>query len=278
MTFLQFIKSKLFLWQIVIAIAVTALLITLVMWCLSIYTQHGRTILVPTLEGMTVNQIEETLSNVGLEYTVIDSIHKKDVNPGAIVDQIPAAGKKVKKGRKIFLTINAYNREMTIMPQLVDYSLRNAQVVLETSGLKLEQIIYRPSEYNELVLEQQVNGQPIKAGTKIEKETGVTLIVGSGLNGTSAVVPNVIGQAYFDAIRTIKNARFSVGTVIFDQTVTTSEDSTRAAVYRQNPSGGNGSMEQTGTSISIWLTTDTDLTINAMTEEVETDEPNIFGE
>lgn len=278
MTFFQFIKSKLFLWQILIAIAVSILLLVLTNWALSIYTQHGRTILVPTLEGMTVNQIDETMKNVGLEYVVIDSLYKTDANPGAIVDQIPAAGKKVKKGRKIFLTINAYSREMTTMPQLVDYSLRNAKVVLETSGLILDKIKYQPSEYTDLVLDQLVNDQPIKAGAKIPKGTSVTLIVGSGTDNTSAVIPNVIGRAYHDAVSKIKASRFNVGLVEFDETVKTTDDTLRAMVYKQTPAGGDGTMYQTSTPISLWLTINTDLTIDAMANDNSNEEPNIFGE
>lgn len=276
MSFLQFIKSKLFLWQIAIAIVISILLVGLVMWILSIYTQHGRTILVPDLGGKTVNQIEETLNNVDLDYTVIDSIYKVEAIPGEIVDQIPKAGKKVKKGRKLFLTINAYSREMTTMPQLVDYSMRNAQVVLESTGLILDQVTYRPSEYHELVLSQLVDGQIIEAGTKIPKGTKVSLIVGSGIGGTSAVVPNVIGSAHHDAITTINGARFSIGAVIFDETVVTAEDSARAAVYHQAPSSGNGILEPIGTAISIWLTCNTDLTLDAMTNDSQDEEPNIF--
>lgn len=278
MTFFEFIKSKVFLWQVVIAIGVIILLVLGITWSLSIYTQHGRTILVPTLEGQTVNQIAETMDNVGLDYVVIDSVHNNEAIPGAIVDQIPAAGKKVKKGRKVFLTINAYTREMTVMPQLVDYSLRNAEVVLETSGLKLESVKYVPSEYNELVLEQHCGEEQIKAGTRIAKGTGITLIVGKGSGGAMSVVPYLIGSTYLEAVSKIRKEQFSVGSLIFDETVKTSEDTLQATVYRQTPTGGNGTMELTGAAISLWLTTNTELTIDAMVNDEGDEEPNIFGE
>ena len=65
--------------------------------------------------------------------------------PGVVVEQTPSAGEKVKKNRTIFFTINAYAAEQVQMPNLVDYSLRNAKVILESYGLELGDLIYIPS-------------------------------------------------------------------------------------------------------------------------------------
>ena len=42
--------------------------------------------------------------------------------------------------------------------------------------------------------------------------------------------------------------------------------------------GGDGTMYQTSTPISLWFTTNTDLTIDAMANDNSDEEPNIFGE
>ena len=188
MNFFKFITTKYFWYNVLLAIVAIAVLIAIVLWSLTYYTSAGRTIIVPDVKGSTVEQVGTQLKNSGLDYVVIDSLYRQDVQRGAIVEQIPSAGKSVKKGRKIFLTINAYTSEKVLMPQLVDYSLRNAQVVLETKGLKLGEITYKPSAYNGLVLGQMVDGKLINAGEQIEKGTKVQLIVGRG-DGGSAVSP-----------------------------------------------------------------------------------------
>lgn len=269
MKFIEFIKSKVFWWQIVIAIIVTIALISIVMWSLSFYTQQGETVEVPNLQGYKVEQIEKLMGNTTLEFVVMDSIFRQGAEPGAIVEQSPQAGKRVKNGRKIFLTINAYGKEMALMPQLVDYSLRNAKVVIESSGLKLGEVTYQPSEFQGLVLAQLVDGRQIKPGTKIPKGTTISIIVGSGASNNSVVIPDLIGLAYEDAIKVIKESTFNVGSVIYDKTITTIADSMSAAVYHQSPEAINGATELAGSSINIWLTTDMDLVTSAAIGNVD---------
>ena len=224
--------------------------------------------MVPDLTGYTVRQVKEQLNNVGLDYVVIDSIHKTDVLPGVIVEQIPRAGKNVKKGRKLFLTINCFTTEVVEMPQLVDYSLRNAQVVLETAGLRVGQITYKPSEYNGLVLGQMVDGKQIKSGVKIPKGTSVQLIVGSGRGGSSVVVPELIGLTFAEAKLAIDDATLTLGSCHFEGEIKSENDSATSVVYNQNPSFENGQIVNVGSPITLWLTKDMDMVIDAM-EEIE---------
>ncbi len=264
MTFFQFIRSKLFLWQLLLAVVAIIVILTGVTWSLSSYTRHGQTIQVPQLEGYTEAQIKDQIENLGLNYVIMDSMFRLDIKPGAIIDQYPKGGKKVKKGRKIFLTINAYSREMTPMPQLVDYSLRNAQVVIESVGLKVGNITYEPSDYNDLVLGQIVDGRPIKQGTKIPKGTTVDLVVGSGKGGKSVVVPEVIGFGVADAQNTLESVSLKLGALMYDESVLTPTDTATAIIFRQSPEAKNGAIERQGSTINVWLTTDMEKVVAAL--------------
>lgn len=269
MSLFKFIKSKLFLWQIAIAFVAVILLIMGVMWSLGFYTRHGRTIIVPKLVGFQEVEIGEALDNIGLNYSIIDSMHKNGVAPGEIVDQVPRPGQYVKKGRMIFLTINAFTRENVIMPKLVDYSLRNAQVVLESSGLVMGPVVYKPSEYADLVLGQIVDGRQIKPGSKIPKGTAVTLIVGSGLGNSTELVPDLIGLTIEEANASAMGAKFAIGSIVTDATVKTSADSALAVVWKQSPDAVDGSSERIGTAINIWVTNDMDAVMNGLTNSNE---------
>ncbi len=261
-----FIKSRLFLWQIALAIVLSIVLLFLVSWSLTIYTRSGRIIMVPNVEGRLINEIDEALANVELSYEINDSMYVNGARPGEIIAQTPAAGKQVKKGRTILLTINPYTREMVNMPQLVDYSIRNAQVVLETIGLRLGPIKYKPSEFDGLVLSQQVDGKDIAQNARIPKGTVVTLIVGSKMGQNYIGIPNVVGETLYSARMTLESSGFNVGIIEYDNDESKKHSNT-AQVYRQEPVGGNGHSAPAGTQIKLYMTNDASLVVKQMVEE-----------
>ncbi len=256
MSFLDFLKSKVFWAQVGIAVAATILILVLVNWGLGVYTTSGRTVVVPTLVGHLQSEVEEEVRNGELSLVLIDSIYRSDEKPGVIVDQIPEAGKKVKKGRTIYVTINAFTKEMTSMPALVNYSFRNAIVNLQNAGLAMGRVDSVPSPYDGLVLKQTVNGKEVKAGDRLPKGTAVNLVVGHGREGGSTKVPDVTGQPYDDALIAIAGAMMTAGNVICDETIRTASDSAMAIVYKQSPCASRGETVEMWTPISLWLTTD----------------------
>ena len=262
---MSFIKSRFFLWQIVLAIALSVLLLFIVSWALTVYTRSGREILVPNLEGKQVAEIDDVVRNADLFYEINDSMYVNNAKPGEIVAQSPIGGKRVKKGRTILLTINPYTREMVSMPQLVDYSLRNAQVVLETIGLKLAPVVYQPSEYDGLVLAQKVDGKEVEPKSRIPKGTTVTLVVGSHMGLNYIALPNVVGETLYGARLILEGAGFAVGNTIFDSDESRQHSST-AQVYKQSPVGGQGCSAPAGSEITLYLTNDANLVVKQMVE------------
>lgn len=222
--------------------------------------------MVPNVEGRLINEIDEALANVELSYEINDSMYVNGARPGEIIAQTPAAGKQVKKGRTILLTINPYTREMVNMPQLVDYSIRNAQVVLETIGLRLGPIKYKPSEFDGLVLSQQVDGKDIAQNARIPKGTVVTLIVGSKMGQNYIGIPNVVGETLYSARMTLESSGFNVGIIEYDNDESKKHSNT-AQVYRQEPVGGNGHSAPAGTQIKLYMTNDASLVVKQMVEE-----------
>lgn len=255
MTFLRFLKSGTFWIQVGLAVVATVLLLVLTNWLLGHYTTSGRTVVVPQLAGQLQSEVEAEVRNGDLRLQLIDSLYRADVRPGAIVDQVPAAGKKVKKGRTIYITINAFSKEMTTMPSLVNFSFRNARVNLQNAGLELGRVDSIPNPYDGLVLKQMAGGRDLEAGAKLPKGSVVDLVVGYGDANGTARVPNLVGTTYDDAIAALAQARLSVGGVTFDETVASRSDTSLAVVYRQTPAG-SGLTADAWSPVSIWLTTD----------------------
>jgi beta-lactam-binding protein with PASTA domain len=64
------------------------------------------------------------------------------------------------------------------MPQLVDVSLRQAEIMLKAKGLELGSVIYKASPYENVVLEQLYKGRSISSDTEISMGESITLVVG----------------------------------------------------------------------------------------------------
>lgn len=155
----------------------------------SIFTRivslHGQEYETPDLTGMTQTEINEYINhgnkhNFRLE--IIDSMFLPQKTPGTVLNQDPLPGSKIKKNRKIYITTVAYTAPKVEMPNLLDLSLRQAENMLTSNHLKLGQVIYKESKFNNAVLEQRYKGRIIQAGKQVPYESSITLIVGKDPN------------------------------------------------------------------------------------------------
>jgi beta-lactam-binding protein with PASTA domain len=173
-----------------------------------------------------------------------------------VVDQIPRPGHGVKQNRTIFLTINSTQPEMVTLPQLTDISFRQAQVLVENSGLQIGNIFYQPSEYDNLVLNVQIDSTDIRPGKQLPKGTSVDLIVGRKRGNQTTPLPDLIGLTVDEAQATLTSAMLNTGVVIYDESIRSSGDSLSARVWRQRPDPRITGSILLGSSIDIWVTVD----------------------
>jgi eukaryotic-like serine/threonine-protein kinase len=254
--FFRFVFSLTFLKHLGIAIGVATLLAFALFFSLGIYTQHGKSLAVPDFHGLSEAQIANIVEALDLRYQIIDSVHVNNSMPGAVVEQSPKAGSRVKKNRTVFLTINALNPEMILTPRLVDYSLRNAVNILESYGLKLGQLIYVPSEYTNLVVGQHLAGKPVEPGTPVLKGTSIDLLVGQGLGDERTELPDLLGLTLDEARGYLKGLALNMGTIAGDPSVANAADSALAVIWKQSPGLSDTRTVQLGASIDVWITCD----------------------
>ena len=76
---------------------------------LNVVTKHNQELVVPDFSNMTVEQAQMAAAQAGMRVEVTDSVFVKRMKRGAVRDQNPSPGAKVKEGRRISLTINALN-------------------------------------------------------------------------------------------------------------------------------------------------------------------------
>lgn len=176
--------------NLLIIIACGVLLILLALLLLNMYTRHGQNVVVPTLEGLQMKEAATILHAKGLHAEIVDSIYRRDAVPGAIIDQTPKAGNKVKEGRSIYITIYARTPQQVSVPGLVDYSTRQAVALLNSLGftqLTMEKI---PAEYSGLVVAVKYRGKTLAPEEKIPAGSPLTLVVTSGILADSLHMDN----------------------------------------------------------------------------------------
>ncbi len=195
-------------------IVVVALILVFFFVYLPKATKHGETITVPNLEGMSLLEMDNFLKKRHLNYEVSDSNYVAKLPPLTILKHYPSEGSKVKENRKIYLTVNSKLPTTVNMPDLVDGSLKNAELVLNSYGLKRGKITYKPDLASNAVLEQHFEGKIIEPGIKVMIGSEIDLVVGDGLGRRVFAVPRFIGLEIDEADFSIKASGLNTGSVI----------------------------------------------------------------
>ncbi len=257
---LKFFYSKKFL----INLAAAILLIVLVIWSIfkfiDSYTHHGETISVPSLEGLTITEVEEILSEKNLRYKILDSIYISSAEKGIILEQNPLPDDLVKENRTIYITTSKVVPPEISMPNVVDMSLRLAIAKIESYGLKVGPPKYIPSECVNCVIRQEVNGREVKLSDKIKKGSVVQLVVGMGTSNEKVIAPYLISLTKEEATTKIFEASLNIGFSDYtDCKCVTEEDTLNAKVYKQYPIRSQNNPINMGSSVDLYFTCDTNM-------------------
>lgn len=178
------------------------------MFGLSLWTAHGEVQVVPDVHRMGVTEARRVLSDCNLMTEVVDSVYDSEVDRGAIVEQVPPAGSRVKPGRTVYLTINAYSPRQITLPELVGTSVRQARASLESLGFKDIREVRVPSDYRDLVLAIKSMGVSLRAGTRLPLNSSIVIEVGEGFNEAAIDSLDVYNTTEWD--QTIENADNSI--------------------------------------------------------------------
>ncbi len=238
---------------------VAALLILFVLYkCtfswLNSYTNHGQEIVVPDLSGMTPLEAKQLLAKQTLKCEVIDSVFMKGKSLGAIVEQTPSPGDKIKADRTVYLIVNSSSIRKVILPDVHEFSLRQAEAMINSVGLKVDSVVYVPNEYKDLVQYVKQNKLEVQPGTRIPEGSSVTLYVGRGLANETLEVVSFRKLNEEQALLKAHSAFLNIGKVIYDVQPKDDADKAQYFVYKQVPA--TGSSVNVGGSVDIYLSKD----------------------
>ncbi len=189
--------------NLLIMLAVAIALMWVSTFWLDSWTDHGKFATVPNVKGMSYDQALQKLNSEGFEVELSDSLYDTKCKPGTVIEQNPKMGTKVKNGRLIYLTVNAFSPRSVTIPGLTDTSLRQAQSILQGLGIKNVTVITVPSEFKDLVLAVKRDGKRLTAGARVPVSARIVLEVGEGLpefEEDSTVMPDTLTVEHLDLL------------------------------------------------------------------------------
>lgn len=221
---------------------------------LSWLTGHGRSAVVPTVQGLSYDQAKTLLESKGFTVVIDDSIYSDTLRPSHVLKQLPDPGETVKEGRTVFLTVARVVPPEVEMPNLSGQSYRNAEMILKSLDLRVGDTTYRKDFARNAVLEQLYMGALIAPGAKLRKGSKVDLVLGNGVGDKEMLVPDLLGLTYADAKLKLDELGLSVGVL---KLVPELIDTLGGFIIRQEPTPKLGDTVinriRSGQLVDIWL-------------------------
>lgn len=173
--------------NIIIILLVAAAGLGIVYFSFAIFTRHGESSVVPSVEKMSYTKAIEILHHNGFRVDIRDSLYKEDEKPGYVIEQFPKANSRVKPGRRIFLYINAVHPKEVIIDDdnnpredaLKSTSFRQGMARLEELGFKNIRVVKILGE-NDCISKIFANGQVVKKMQKTPVNAKIVMEVFDG--------------------------------------------------------------------------------------------------
>lgn len=174
-----------------------------------LYTHRGAEFELPDVTEMSFEQAKEILEVRGFRIITDGLQFNETYAESTVIFQNPPPYSKVKRGRRIYVTLSAGERMISV-PRVIGLSERDAEFALRQSGLELGEVYY---EYHNYHLNGVVFLQSIDPGMEVIKQTPVEITVSRGRLPSHFYVPDVVGKSYEAARRLILQEGLSIGTV-----------------------------------------------------------------
>ncbi len=175
------------------------------------YVNKGGTVTVPNVVGLSEDEAKRLLDSLQF-VPKRGEVRQDNTYPvGHVILQNPAADQTVKTGRRVYLTISGGEQDV-IVPSLRGRSIRDAKFALDRAGLKQGAIQYQVSIE---LPEGTIISQDIPAGSKVRKNTYISVLVSAGESIDSIFVPALIGKTFSEAQKILKEKGLRIGNVTY---------------------------------------------------------------
>ena len=178
---------------------------------LQCYTNHDRTVEVPNVRGLKLEDVRQKFEALGLQCEVADTGYVDTFVGDVVLEQSIRPGEQVKTGRIVELTINASSARAITLPNLAENcSRREAEAKLRALGFK-----YLRTEFilgdEDWVYSLKVNGEVVSSGTRVSVVTPVTLVVGDGHVYDEFNASDSLDYTYFPSLDESHDSLLEIG-------------------------------------------------------------------
>jgi serine/threonine-protein kinase len=221
-------------WRWVILGVLALALVALAVWAL---TRPGHTT-VPSVIGQDVDSATATLEDAGFDVDT-DEFQRREP-PGTVIEQDPRAGEEAEDGSTVTLSVSTGPGTARI-PEVAGRTVRQATRKLDAAGFRVE-----PEERfsGDVKAGRAIGTQP-DAGTRLERDKPVTLLISKGANLVE--VPSVLELDQDEAESEIEQAGLIANVETEDSEVA------EGTVIAQDPGPGGGVPK--GSQVTITVST-----------------------
>lgn len=165
---------------------------------------------VPSVVGKSAKEAEQILVENDLEFAWDTAgLFSAHIPEGGVVSQVPPAGREVKESRKVYL-VRSLGLKRLIVPDLRGKSLTQAQMTLKQNGF----VVGGQSQqaHPSIPLGAVISTLPA-AGRQMRSGDTVSIILSSGSVGSAAMLPDLVGLKFTDAVGKLDSLGFVLGRV-----------------------------------------------------------------
>ena len=164
--------------------------------------QQGEDKGIPDVVGMTVEQAEEALKDLGVTIVVARQEEALKYDKGYIFKQLTAKGTELPEGAKLQVYVSAGLKEIEI-PDVSNKTEEDAIKALVDAGFEEKNIKVKTEEHMTVKKDLATRTDP-EAGEGRNYKAGITIYISTGVGKT--FMPDIVGLSREDAEKALKDA------------------------------------------------------------------------
>lgn len=215
------------------------------------YTRHSERIAVPSVVGMDRSGAGVALEAEGLRPVVIDSLYNAKGQPGAVVEQDPAAGVEVKGTRNVYLTVyrSTPPSERLEIEEGMDAGV--ARILLDVKGFGFRERYAPTNELAGLVLGvENLQGDSLGPDDRLPKGEQLVLWIGER-SQKEVELPELVGLGFEEALAVLEATGLLPGRTRWSRLPVDASDTLRAVISNQLPEFVPGRRVRAGSEVDV---------------------------
>lgn len=223
------------------------------------YTNHGESLQVHDYVGMQLDDVIKKAEDRSFEIIITDSLFIVGRPPNTVLEQSPKALSRVKKNRKIYLTVTKSTPDKVLLPDLAggndDYNqysrrLKRLSLDAEIIGRRFSNKLEKNTILEVIYEGETISAAALKEGVKVPMGSRIDFIV-TEKTGGQVPIPNLVCKKFDAAKFVVSSSNLNVGSIVKDATVS---DQYSAYVWKQVPRYSRSGSIRIGEQVDIYLT------------------------